>query len=411
MVATLVQRMAQHHGRPASVPDIVRVGIASPHERLDPQAKTTMEKRFGRDFSQVRIHADVEAGESARSMNSRAYTLGRDIVFGAGQYNPRSTDGSVLLAHELIHVVQQQASAHGSLNELAVSDPEDAAEREAKETSLNASAALGPRRTSAPTVHRDKPGTTPKFRPMLDEAGNLEYEKLRNKYEKEGKNPQEAAFLAIDEMYAKRVGESGGVRVPGTATPGKIDPKSATWLRVSPPGLTVNDKAIGPGTFVAAVDDTSYNCHSYTFYEAKFSKIKDLTALADTVPKEAGPEMAGKKFFAAEKLMSAGIYFEPENTILILPRWIIRETEVETLLKGYRRLGAADHVAVGDIAIYSTTGTDYPHSGRVTAVDKAGRPTKIKSKWGAQSLFEHDPEAVPDFYGKPTYYRLRAKTK
>lgn len=367
-----------------------------------------MEQRFGQDFSRVRIHADQKAGESARSMGSRAYTFGHDIVFDAGQYDPRSSVGRVLLAHELTHVVQQRDGGGHSPSEVAVSEPQDAAEREAEALSVGPASPVRSAGTSA-TVHRDKATTATKFRPADDEAAELEFSALVKKYQKEGKSQQEGAFLAIDDMYAKRVSESGGTRVPGTATPGKVDAKSATWLSVPSPGVTVNDKTIRPGLFAAAVDDTSYNCHSFTFFEAKVSKIKDLNALADTIPKEAGPEMAGKKFFAADRLISAGIYFELASTILILPRWIIRETEVEALLKGYNQLGPSDRVAVGDIAIYSTTGKDYPHSGRVIAVDKAGRPTRIKSKWGAQSLFEHDPEAVPSFYGKPTYYRLKAK--
>jgi hypothetical protein len=65
------------------------------------------EPRFGADFSQVRVHADGQAAEAARAVNARAFTLGRDVVFGGGEYQPRSSEGSRLLAHELTHVVQQ----------------------------------------------------------------------------------------------------------------------------------------------------------------------------------------------------------------------------------------------------------------------------------------------------------------
>ena len=65
------------------------------------------EPRFGRDFSQVRVHTDTRAAESARAVNARAFTTGRDVVFGAGQYAPGTTAGQRLLAHELTHVVQQ----------------------------------------------------------------------------------------------------------------------------------------------------------------------------------------------------------------------------------------------------------------------------------------------------------------
>lgn len=70
-----------------------------------------MEPRFGRDFSQVRVHADADAAESARSMGVLAYTVGRDVVFGAGRYAPGTVVGDRLLAHELAHVVQQECPA------------------------------------------------------------------------------------------------------------------------------------------------------------------------------------------------------------------------------------------------------------------------------------------------------------
>jgi hypothetical protein len=65
----------------------------------------------GYDFSQVRIHSDIKAAESAKMVNALAYAVGHDIVFGEGQYAPHSTPGRRLLAHELTHVVQQKGSA------------------------------------------------------------------------------------------------------------------------------------------------------------------------------------------------------------------------------------------------------------------------------------------------------------
>src|SRR6266705_6707760 len=66
-----------------------------------------MRRRFGHDFSAVRVHDDAEAANSARAVDALAYTIGRDIVFGAGQYAPHSTAGRRILAHELVHVLQQ----------------------------------------------------------------------------------------------------------------------------------------------------------------------------------------------------------------------------------------------------------------------------------------------------------------
>lgn len=69
-----------------------------------------MEPRFGTDFSPVRIHTGAEAAESARALNAMAFTVGHDVVFGAGQYAPETEQGKRLLAHELTHVVQQRNS-------------------------------------------------------------------------------------------------------------------------------------------------------------------------------------------------------------------------------------------------------------------------------------------------------------
>ena len=74
---------------------------------LPESARAHFEPRFGRDFSQVRMHTDTRAAESARAVNARAYTVGQDVVFGAGQYVPGTQTGQRLLAHELAHVVQQ----------------------------------------------------------------------------------------------------------------------------------------------------------------------------------------------------------------------------------------------------------------------------------------------------------------
>lgn len=63
------------------------------------------------DFSRVRLHTDSRAEASARAVNALAYTVGRDIVFGAGQYAPGTTSGRRLLAHELTHVLQQTGAA------------------------------------------------------------------------------------------------------------------------------------------------------------------------------------------------------------------------------------------------------------------------------------------------------------
>jgi hypothetical protein len=104
---------------PLATPAVERTLRAGGGEPLDRDTCGEMERAFGRDFGGVRVHNDVDAARSAASIDALAYTAGSDIVFGAGQYAPRSDSGRRLLAHELTHVVQQGgdsgASAWGAL--------------------------------------------------------------------------------------------------------------------------------------------------------------------------------------------------------------------------------------------------------------------------------------------------------
>jgi Domain of unknown function (DUF4157) len=106
-----IQRLAaQPTGQADAAPASVDQALASPGRPLESALRQDMEQRFGHDFSRVRVHTDARAAESARAANALAYTVGRDVVFGAGRYAPGTTEGDRLLAHELTHVVQQTKS-------------------------------------------------------------------------------------------------------------------------------------------------------------------------------------------------------------------------------------------------------------------------------------------------------------
>jgi len=81
--------------------------LSSQGSPLEPLLQQDMEQRFGHDFSRVRVHTDEGAERSAREVNANAYTIGKNIVFGADQYSPGTDEGRRLIAHELTHVVQQ----------------------------------------------------------------------------------------------------------------------------------------------------------------------------------------------------------------------------------------------------------------------------------------------------------------
>ena len=75
---------------------------------LGPVARAVMEERFGRSFSHVRVHTDLLAAICARGLSARAFTVGSHIFFGDGCYDPETRPGQRLLAHELVHVIQQR---------------------------------------------------------------------------------------------------------------------------------------------------------------------------------------------------------------------------------------------------------------------------------------------------------------
>jgi hypothetical protein len=106
-----VQREAENSesgGRvSSSAPPIVHEALRLPGQPLDSDTRLFMESRFGTDFNHVRTHTDGPAAESARAVNARAYTVGQNVVFAAGQYSPGTTEGGRLLAHELTHTIQQ----------------------------------------------------------------------------------------------------------------------------------------------------------------------------------------------------------------------------------------------------------------------------------------------------------------
>jgi Domain of unknown function (DUF4157) len=103
------QRKSGGSERPDVAPAIVHEVLRAPGRPLDTKTGACLEPRFGRDLSQVRVHTDAKAAESAEAVHALAYTVGRDIVFGAAQFRPETRAGRRLLAHELSHVAQQQS--------------------------------------------------------------------------------------------------------------------------------------------------------------------------------------------------------------------------------------------------------------------------------------------------------------
>jgi hypothetical protein len=141
--------------------------------QLPDDFRAQAETRLGAGFGDVRVHTDSSAAQAAGQVAANAFTVGSDIYFAAGRYDPGSRDGQQLLAHELTHVTQQGAAPAGDTGVL--SHPGDPAEREAAAVAERFHA--GPVRDSGrrvgPHIQRD---------PVLDDVAALaEEERARTR--------------------------------------------------------------------------------------------------------------------------------------------------------------------------------------------------------------------------------------
>lgn len=108
--AKTMQRMSPVDAQSQAAPQVVNEVLRSPGQPLDRATRSFMEPRFGADFSNVRVHTDATAADSATAMNALAYTVTDHIVFASGRYSPKEGAGRRLLAHELAHVRQRAGS-------------------------------------------------------------------------------------------------------------------------------------------------------------------------------------------------------------------------------------------------------------------------------------------------------------
>jgi Domain of unknown function (DUF4157) len=132
--ASVVQLLGDDEGAASPVQDVVGSGRGSP---LEPGVRSSMEGAFGTSFDHVRVHTDERASKSAESVGANAYTVGSDVVFRSGQFDPGTPTGQRTLAHELAHVVQQgQGPVDGTdaPGGIRMSSPSDRFEVAAEET-------------------------------------------------------------------------------------------------------------------------------------------------------------------------------------------------------------------------------------------------------------------------------------
>lgn len=152
-VSKLLQRDEDGGGARSPVLDVIGQGGGQP---LDKGLRQEMEGRLGGDFSDVKVHTDSKASESARAVQANAYTVGSDVVMRQDRWSPSTSQGKETLAHELTHVMQQRSGPVDGTSTgdgISVSDPSDRFERAAESNAKSAMA--GPAPTASAQLHAD----------------------------------------------------------------------------------------------------------------------------------------------------------------------------------------------------------------------------------------------------------------
>ena len=154
------RKQNDHEATPSKVDSsLVQQGMSGTSQALESSTRETLEPQFGHSFENIRIFADDRAAQSADALHANAYTVGSNIVFNSGRYQPNSSDGQRLIAHELTHSVQQGGlDGNQSLpSELEVSQPGDRYEQAAEQmadgiTSSSAPSTSGTRSSKPSTL-------------------------------------------------------------------------------------------------------------------------------------------------------------------------------------------------------------------------------------------------------------------
>lgn len=152
---------------PAGIGPGLTQALQSPSQPLDESTRHFMEQRFCHDFSRVQIHTGPIAARSAQALAANAYTLGNDIVFGSDRFTPRAPQGRRLLAHELVHTIQQShGGTHLQRDDDEAEKKKQEAERERARKRLEAWA----------QGKKPKPSTDPTSKDFAFTAQELAYE-------------------------------------------------------------------------------------------------------------------------------------------------------------------------------------------------------------------------------------------
>jgi Domain of unknown function (DUF4157) len=251
---------------------VVEQTLSSAGQPLDASTRAFFEPRFGRDLSDVRVHTDSAAGNSARAVAARAYTVGNHVVFAPGEFVPHAADGRRLIAHELTHVAQQAGRTHETY--VARTPTPAASEQQVREDTIRGAirfleglqliiASDRDRARRAVTTARGPADGARRAHPLLNQAGLRPHlTRARSIYDAQRTqlDPNHALLGDLRQAYANFLGEfreavEQAVEIARNDRAADIEEQAAytetlaLWLEASP----LRDQALaGRTTFTAA---------------------------------------------------------------------------------------------------------------------------------------------------------------
>jgi len=255
-----LQRKATNESGYSEVPGIVHEVLRSSGQPLDGRMRGFMESSLAQDFSQVRVHADAQAGVSADAVSAEAYTVRNHVVFGAGKYRPATEEGRHVIAHELVHVLQQgEGPVPSRMNLGSESSP---LERQAHRVSADVMAMFGSRNPSiaerTATDDRRRLQAPPESEPAHSSHDTLPGSEVRTSLATDlARSGLHALDAPVGTIQRKRVPEHVGLQAatpisgPGfdAARAGLARLLSRAWAGLTVPKQTAVQTAMASGVF------------------------------------------------------------------------------------------------------------------------------------------------------------------
>ncbi|MFI9386607.1 DUF4157 domain-containing protein [Kutzneria sp. NPDC052558] len=322
-------------GRAAAVPPVVDQALNSPGKALDGDTRDQMQAQLGQDLGGVRIHTGPLASASAAAVSAPAYTVGRSIVFGAGQYQPSTPSGRNLLAHELTHVVQQR----GTTDSGPIGTGHRAAEREAHRVAGGLDRSIT-HTSSHRVLHRYESGEHVQFGETHDALAALVAKREQKHTVAKGETPTSiAAKYKMSEAdlrtananklktfhvtsHGRRRKVSGFLRGEVLTIPPQVNDAVKDALTLKELTMTVNGVDVSYGEGIAMGDMFR---DSTALFAAPDTEVKELTKLIKDDRADPGVKVSNEQWNTATGGMYSELardneeHFAPSDPALVTP--------------------------------------------------------------------------------------------